>query len=224
MREMAVFHRTPLFARLSATSFLRRTFSANSSPHQTRTILGVSLGLTASAVTFSVIAWPIADLCVAPRLIVCAIERNNTTCTKLSATEQTTISSKLNSAFGDGSEAGVCIVSGGNPEDRSAIARAYAARSGRPVVYLSLREATNPHDLFFSLVSELYLPLQTTQRLVCCMGVYWLILFGATAPCPILNDVDGGFGCTTRFPSNDRLGAGASHLTVPYADPLRQIL
>jgi hypothetical protein len=39
----------------------------------TRTFLGVSLGVTASALTFSVVAWPVADLWVAPWLIVHAL-------------------------------------------------------------------------------------------------------------------------------------------------------
>ncbi|KAJ1629174.1 hypothetical protein T492DRAFT_907847 [Pavlovales sp. CCMP2436] len=105
--------------RLLATSIV--------APTPQRTFLGASLGLTASAITLSVFVWPIADLLVAPRLIRCAV---NERASRPRAAGIDESCPSLGSAASS-----VHILSGGTPEQRSAIARALA--DGRPAIYLS---------------------------------------------------------------------------------------
>merc|ERR1719261_2192628 len=54
-----------------------------------------------------------------------------------------------------------------------------AAHSERLVVYVSLREATSPHDLYFAMLAGIYSAdrLGFIGTLAHSMGVWWIILF-----------------------------------------------
>lgn len=54
-----------------------------------------------------------------------------------------------------------------------------AAEAQRPVVYISLREATSPHDLFFAVMAGAYSSerLGVIGSLAHSMGVWWIVLF-----------------------------------------------
>jgi hypothetical protein len=60
-----------------------------------------------------------------------------------------------------------------------------AAHSDRLVVYVSLREATSPHDLYFALVAGIYSAdrLGFVGELAHSMGVWWITLFDIMVGC-----------------------------------------
>ena len=146
-----------------------------------RTFLGVSLGITAGAVSFSVVAWPLADLFGAPNLIAVAAKTPSPQSggfgpADLEVAEAAGTLRSLLGAGGSGAAGQVCMVVGGTQEHRSALVSKLGA--GRPVIRLSLREGTSPHALQMALVDQLYRPLGPRWgQLVCSMGLYWLTLF-----------------------------------------------
>merc|ERR1712187_458627 len=60
-----------------------------------------------------------------------------------------------------------------------------AAHSNRLVVYVSLREATSPHDLYFATLAGIYCAdrLGFVGELAHSMGVWWITLFDIMVGC-----------------------------------------
>lgn len=160
----------PAFARALCTSV-----RASGSASRTRTFLGVSLGVTASAITLSVIVWPLADVIIGPRIIYWALEERSRLVDQ-SSRDAAPDADKMDALLGAGRPGGsVAVVVCSDREEASRVAKEYATT--RPCVYVTLREATSPHELFLQLVDSIYSPLPAARRTIACMGVYWLILF-----------------------------------------------
>ena len=171
--------RLPQAARLLPRRLM--STSASGAHREQRTFLGVSLGVTAGAVSFSVVAWPLADLFGAPKLIAMAAKSPSPQSAgfgpaDLEVAEAAGTMRTLLGAGGSGAAGQVCMVIGGTQEHRSALVSKLGA--GRPVIRLSLREGTSPHALMMALVEQLYKPLGPRWgQLVSSMGLYWLTLF-----------------------------------------------
>jgi len=142
--------------------------SASSRP----SLLGASVGASVGAITASVLAWPVADLFIAPYLIAEAMRpesRARTSTTEPEARDLRALCGQLT-----GPHARVCVLAGGTQEGRTALA--LSASKGRPTVRLSLREATAPHSMQMTLIDQLYKPLACAPMFRS-LGVFWLSLF-----------------------------------------------
>jgi len=156
----------PLLARR-----LCSTASVPQPPSGNPTVLGVSLGATVASITFTVIAWPLADLFGAPVLIAAAIDCP-TAPTSLGSSREAEEARRLQKLLHSSEKAKLLVVEGGSPEHQQALVE----HAGRPTVRLSLREATAPHSLLMSIIEGLYRPLVVGQAAVS-IGFYWLTLF-----------------------------------------------
>lgn len=139
-----------------------------------RTFLGTTAGTAIFIFSGSILIWPVADLCLGPQLVLWGMRADPSQTGDLLASSvaehvsQDTTSSK---------EACIVMVSGvpGAGKQLEHI----AAHSERPVVYVSLREATSPHDLYFATLAGIYSAnrLGILGTLAHSMGVWWITLF-----------------------------------------------
>jgi hypothetical protein len=125
-----------------------------------KTIMGTTAGTTILVISGTVVMWPMSDLFFGPKLIQLGLFCHG------SAQEK---------ASEDDSFASITIVANRSGRD----IRREAEKNNRPVVYISLREATSSHDLFMVMVSGLfsYEKLGIIGTLSQSMGIWWIVLF-----------------------------------------------
>ena len=125
--------------------------------------MGTTAGTTILVISGTVVMWPLSDLFFGPKLIQLGLY-----CHDGSAQEK---------ASEDDSFASITIVANRSGRD----IRREAEKNNRPVVYISLREATSSHDLFMVMVSGLfsYEKLGIIGTLSQSMGIWWIVLFDA---------------------------------------------
>mmetsp|Transcript_44426 Transcript_44426/g.81092 ORF Transcript_44426/g.81092 Transcript_44426/m.81092 type:complete len:332 (+) Transcript_44426:70-1065(+) len=147
-----------------------------------RTVLSTTAGATLCVFSGSIVAWPLADLYLGPLLVLLGIRagvkqgstkkdgdddwrsrfgRNVSVLTKSCADRHghiTVITSHL---------------------EGSGLAVERIASEERPVMYISVREATSPRVLHMSMLRGLYseLRLGVLGTMLTSMGVYWTVLF-----------------------------------------------
>ena len=75
---------------------------------------------------------------------------------------------------GSGQTSQLCVLTGGTKGQRLALAA--AASRERPVLRLSMRQATAPRSMLMAVVDSLFRPLACAP-LLSCLGTVWLTLF-----------------------------------------------
>lgn len=128
-----------------------------------RSLLGMSLGVTAASVTASVLTWPLADLVLGPALI-----RRRALGRSAAAVPASPPSPRASA---------VVVRGGASPEERTAEARRLVR--GRPALYVSLRESGTSHGAFVSLVDQVYGHAALTS-----VGLIWVLIFDAVSGDP----------------------------------------
>ena len=134
-------------------------------------ILGTTVGLTLGSATLTLIAWPLADIFLAPSFIKAALLSEKARST---ATNEYASLRALHVMTGNAEASRVCMVAGGTHEQCCALA--HAAGSNRPILRLPMRQATTPFAMIMSIVDGLYGPLACAP-LLSCVGVVWVTLF-----------------------------------------------
>eukprot|EP00931_Biecheleriopsis_adriatica_P006611 TRINITY_DN107994_c0_g1_i1.p1 TRINITY_DN107994_c0_g1~~TRINITY_DN107994_c0_g1_i1.p1 ORF type:complete len:297 (-),score=43.46 TRINITY_DN107994_c0_g1_i1:134-1024(-) len=139
-----------------------------------RTLLGTTAGTTLFIFSGSVLVWPVADLYLGPKLVLLGMTADPLqTADLLDSPVASTISQETSST----QVLRIVVVSGvpGVGKQLEHI----SAHSERPVVYVSLQEATSPHDLYFAMLAGIYSAdrLGFLGTLAHSMGVWWIILF-----------------------------------------------
>jgi len=139
-----------------------------------RSLLGTSVGVSIGTVTFSFIAWPVAEVVGGTYIVGEAMRRGP----KFPANSQATTSdvSLMRDVFGS-RDACVYVLAGGSQQQRSCLAQ--AVQDGRPTIHISLREAISPHSLIMALIEHAYVkPFGgLLGDSIQCAGTYWLLLF-----------------------------------------------
>lgn len=168
------------FVKLACRRRLAHAAAAPPKP-DSPSLLGTSVGITLGALTASLVAWPLADLVIAPMLIIKAMQRESDcwTVPEDVAPKDAQRLRDLSGCENMSAPARFLVLAGGTHQQRTALAR--EACRGRPVVRLSLREATSPHALQMSLISSLYGPLRCVHTLEA-LGIFWLCLFDMLIP------------------------------------------
>jgi len=146
-------------ARLSTSSATHKDAAAIKT--SSRTFMGTTAGTTILVISGTVVMWPMSDLFFGPKLIQLGLYSHD--------------GSAQEKASADDSLASITIVSNRSGRD----IRREAEKNNRPVVYVSLREATSSHDLFMVMVSGLYSyeKLGIIGTLSQSMGIWWIVLF-----------------------------------------------
>ena len=114
--------------------------------HESRSALGMSVGVTVGAFTASMVAWPVADVAIAPiaieRAMCVPMERRADT-SGCQASSSDVHRARLLSS--DTLHARLSVLTGGKQQQCVALARKIAA--DRPVLWLSFRQAASPHSM-----------------------------------------------------------------------------
>mmetsp|Transcript_1928 Transcript_1928/g.2922 ORF Transcript_1928/g.2922 Transcript_1928/m.2922 type:complete len:278 (+) Transcript_1928:56-889(+) len=124
-----------------------------------KNLLGSTVAATAMFVTGSLLAWPVADVYLGPKLAQLALMNSIQTDEVCIENDRCNLS-VLNSV-----------------QARNALE--IARQIGRPVCYLSLATASSPHDLLFAVVAGIYSTstLGVFGVLSQSMGIWWIMLF-----------------------------------------------
>jgi hypothetical protein len=142
--------------------------------HAGRTGFGTAAGTTLFVFSGSLLTWPLADLCIGPRLVLWGMKSSPSQTGNLLASS---VATDVSEDTSNSQDACVVVVSGvpGAGKQLEHI----AAHSERLVVYVSLREATSPHDLYFAILSGIYSAdrLGFVGTVAHSMGVWWITLF-----------------------------------------------
>ena len=146
-------------SRLSTSSATHKGTTAMKTSR--KTIMGTTAGTTILVISGTVVMWPMSDLFFGPKLIQLGLYSHD--------------GSAQEKASADDSSASITIVANRSGRD----IRREAEKNNRPVVYISLREATSSHDLFMAMVSMLfsYEKLGIIGTLSQSMGIWWIVLF-----------------------------------------------
>lgn len=128
---------------------------------KTTTILGTSLGSGLVVITGTIILWPLGDMFLGPWLIKCGLVCHQ------KATES------------ERKEADAHIIVEGIVVEGIGKTVAESAAMRRPVVYITLREASSPHDLLFVLIEAAYpqRSLGLVGNIARSVGLWWIVLF-----------------------------------------------
>jgi len=139
-----------------------------------RTLLGTTAGTAIFVFSGSLLMWPIADLCLGPQLVLWGMKADPSTTGNLLASSVALSVSQDTSASQD-----ACIVVVSGVPGVGKQLEHIAAHSERLVVYVSLREATSPHDLYFAMLAGIYSAdrLGLLGTLAHSMGVWWITIF-----------------------------------------------
>jgi len=140
----------------------------------TRTLLGTTAGSALFIVSGSILAWPVADLCLGPNLVLRGMRTDpSQTADLLDSPIASIIAQETSSAH----EPRIVVVSGvlGVGKQLEHI----VSHSERLVAYVSLQEATSPHDLYFAMLAGIYSAdrLGFIGTVAHSMGVWWIMLF-----------------------------------------------
>jgi hypothetical protein len=143
-----------------------------------RTLLGTTAGASLFVLSGSILVWPAADLFLGPKLIEAGMKAEPARKRSAQASYETQIATSH--VFEEDTSlepASVTMVSGAPGLGR--LLESDAAQAGRPTVYVTLREATSPHDLYFSMLAGVYASerLGFVGTLAHSMGVWWIVLF-----------------------------------------------
>lgn len=145
------------------------------SSHRRTTFLGATVGVTVGTITATLVSWPVADILLAPWFIRSAMERPNQASPSPAASLAIpTTDIRALRQMACQSSATVVVLTGGTREQRLALA--VEASRDRPLLRVSLRQATAPHSMLMAVVDSLYRPL-TCAPLLSCLGTVWLTLF-----------------------------------------------
>mmetsp|Transcript_58657 Transcript_58657/g.136934 ORF Transcript_58657/g.136934 Transcript_58657/m.136934 type:complete len:325 (-) Transcript_58657:64-1038(-) len=171
---------------LRATSLRHFTAGTELARHRAagprlRTILTSTAGATLLVFSGSIFAWPLADLYLGPVLVLIGIRAGVKQ--EKSDAEQKEISSRFgrNAALLSEScsdrHGHITVVT--TSLEGSGLAMEHIAIEQRPVLYISLREATAPRVLHYCVLRGLYseLRLGVIGTMLTSMGVYWTVLF-----------------------------------------------
>jgi len=164
--------RSPRFASATRSCSSRASSARITSTASSRTFLGFAGGATVGAAAGSLLLWPVADLVFAPYLIAEAMVRPMSEPAHGKPAAEVDVS-RLKGLLSTPS-ARLCVLAGATQEQRAALAR--EAGRDRPVIRLSLRQATSPHTMQLSLIEQLYQPVGAAS-LMSCLAVWWLSLF-----------------------------------------------
>jgi len=142
--------------------------------------LGAATATTAAAtITFSVTLWPLADLLGAPPLISMSLGAAASAEPALEALGRGDLKdvARLQALLdgGEDGKGGRIVSLTGSSQSRRSFLLSHAA-AGRPVFYLTLREATSTHALLSTTVQQLYAPLGRLGDFCACVGLYWIML------------------------------------------------
>jgi len=142
--------------RLRVFSSTPPKFASRSNP---RTLLGTTAGSTILVISGTVVLWPLSDLYLGPKLIEQGLYYR-------SAQEQRSEDEKMPSISLVSAESGLAV-------------RHRCESANRPLIYISLREATSSHDLFMAIISGLFPheKLGVIGTVAQSMGVWWIVLF-----------------------------------------------
>lgn len=145
-----------------------------SARNSSRSFLGTTAGTALFVFSGSLLLWPVADLCLGPQLVLLGMKADPSTTGNL-LSSSVTLSVAQDTSISQ--EACVVVVSGvpGAGKQLEHI----ASHTGRLVVYVSLREATSSHDLYFALLAGIYSAdrLGLLGTLAHSMGVWWITMF-----------------------------------------------
>jgi len=139
------------------------------------TLLGATVGVTVGSITATIVAWPVADILLAPWCIQQGLmtKRDAPVATTAPAADVSNLRQMVGSVD-DANAAQLCVLTGGTREQRLALSREAAA--GRPTLRLTLRQATAPHSMMMAVIESLYKPLMFSP-LFSCLGTVWLTIF-----------------------------------------------
>ena len=119
---------------------------------RSRTWLGTSLGVSLGTLTFSIVAWPIAEVIGGTYVVGEALRRGQDAPTNAQVASTTDVV-RLRTLMADGAHsAKPYVVAGGSQHQRSALAR--AVQEGRPTMRISFREAVSPHSMNLALIQH----------------------------------------------------------------------
>lgn len=148
--------------------------AAATGPSTTRTFLGTTAGTALFVFSGSLLVWPAADLVLGPKLVLWGMRADPTQTGDLLDSE---VATRVSRDTTSARESSITVVSGvpGAGKQLEHI----AAHSERPVVYIAMREATSPHDLYFAVLAGIYSAnrLGFLGVLAHSMGVWWIVLF-----------------------------------------------
>jgi len=161
------------FASSASASALTTSALSGAKKSKTLSALGTTAGLACFSVIASVLAWPVADLWLGPRLVREGLEIKHVpeVVRPLSpgiARVTHSLDAQLPAVL---VLAGKC--SAGKELEHACLV------VGRPVIYLPLREGTSPHDFFFAITSGVYSSdrMGVVGIVTNSMGVWWTVLF-----------------------------------------------
>lgn len=149
--------------------------SGSAGSSRKRSFLGTTAGTALVFLSGSVFVWPLADLCLGPALVQLGMLSKPTA--SVQSKPEAGVAATLDMKGSQENASSVTVMSGdarlGKDLEHA------ASEMDRPVVYISLREATSPHDLYFAALAGVYsLPrlgfLGTSAHSV---GTWWIILF-----------------------------------------------
>eukprot|EP00403_Amphidinium_massartii_P019374 CAMPEP_0178415588 /NCGR_PEP_ID=MMETSP0689_2-20121128/23628_1 /TAXON_ID=160604 /ORGANISM="Amphidinium massartii, Strain CS-259" /LENGTH=329 /DNA_ID=CAMNT_0020036911 /DNA_START=84 /DNA_END=1073 /DNA_ORIENTATION=+ len=154
-----------------------------------RSVLSTTAGMTFLFFSGSVFAWPLADLYLGPLLVLLGVRAGLVQGSPASGHEEDGATDPRRRKDFRRAEhqalSKACVVRGGqmslittSHEGLGSAIEKEAMRE-RPVLYISLREATSSRDLHMAMLRGLYseLRLGFIGTLVNSMGVYWTVLF-----------------------------------------------
>jgi len=169
-------------ARLSTNPFVQRpighgfaTVAGTGRTKTTRSFLGTTAGTALFVVSGSLLVWPAADLCLGPRLALWGMKVQAPVAPNM--TTASPFSTRLSEEVASRTKASLLIVTGEGGVGKRL--EYDAAETRKCVVYVSLREATSPHDLFFAMMTGIYSAerLGFLGTLAHSTGVWWIVLF-----------------------------------------------
>lgn len=139
-----------------------------------RTFLSTTAGTAIFVFSGSLLTWPFADLLLGPQVVLWGMKADPSQTGNLLASSVALNVAQDTSAAQDAS---IVVVSGVRGAGKQL--EHIAAQSERLVVYISLREATSAHDLYFAMLAGIYSAdrLGFFGTLAHSMGVWWIILF-----------------------------------------------
>eukprot|EP00746_Dinoflagellata_sp_MGD_P014036 gnl/MRDRNA2_/MRDRNA2_130576_c0_seq1.p1 gnl/MRDRNA2_/MRDRNA2_130576_c0~~gnl/MRDRNA2_/MRDRNA2_130576_c0_seq1.p1 ORF type:complete len:307 (-),score=50.28 gnl/MRDRNA2_/MRDRNA2_130576_c0_seq1:99-1019(-) len=145
-----------------------------------RSFLGTTAGTALFAFSSSLLTWPLADLYLGPKLVMWGMKADPSQTANLLAS-----SVALNVAQDTSLSQDACVVVVSGVPGAGKQLEHIAAHSERLVVYVSLREAASPHDLYFAMLAGIYSAdrLGFVGTFAHSMGVWWIILFDIMVGC-----------------------------------------
>jgi hypothetical protein len=157
--------------------FCSGTAKLNSAPSgkiKVNSFLSTSAGSILAVLGVTFLGWEVADFALGPWMILQGMTSKHPLATKTKISSD--MASLVAGLVGIRAAPAVNVVTAGDSFGKKLETAAFAA--GRPVIYISLREAVQVHDLLFSIISGVYssarLGLQGTAA--DSMGVWWMMI------------------------------------------------